>query len=470
MKKTITLLLFLFPIALLAQELRLTKGTITDNIIVNDSLSETFAIYLPNNFDIAKAWPVIFVFDMDGKAKQSLSMFKDAADQEGYVLASSNNISDTLSLSQNVLISSRMFNTVIDLILVKKNHSYTAGFSDGARFASILPTFIKEVKGVISCGASIGNIEILNNKNPFYFIGIVGREDYNYRAMLLDQKVLDKFKFPNQLLFFDGGHDWPDKGKLANAMRIFTVHAMSKGLEPKNDSLITSTYNKFLDEANAIFTSDKPLLTEHRLSTIHRVFNPLLDLDSLKVTRKSLRRSKNYKTYNRNQKNYFLKETFIKEDYNYYLEEDVITYNYNNLGWWNYQMAELEKIEKSTNAFEKRMGKRLRAYINALIADNIDLIKAEKLMDLEGLNFLYMLKTITQPKNYDSYLKIISFSANLEDYGTALFYLEELLKNGFENKSELYALENTALLRITPEFNNLVEKYLKESRYDLIDD
>ena len=470
MKRNISLLVFLLPIVLVAQELRLAKGTITDGVIVNDSLSETMAIYLPSNFEITRPWPILFVFDMEGKAKQSISMFKDAAEKEGYVVAGSNNVSDTLALSKNVLISSRMFNALVDIIPVRKNRVYTAGFSSGARFASILPTFIKDIKGVISCGAAIGNIEILSDKNPFYFIGIVGREDYNYRAMLVDQKILDKLKYPNQLLLFDGGHNWPNSDLLVNALRIFTVHAMSKGTEIRKDSLITESYENFLAEANEMFTLNKPLLAEYRLSTIKRVFDPLLELDSLKRTLRSLKRSSSFRTNNRDQNNYFLKETFTKEDYNYYLEEDIITYNYNNLGWWNYQMTELDKIEESDNLFKKRMGKRLRGYLNALIADNIDLIKSEKLVDLEALNFLYMLKTITEPTNFESYLKIISYSSSIEDYGTAMFYLEELLKNGYKNKTELYSLENTALFRITPEFNELVEKYLKEPRYDLIED
>jgi hypothetical protein len=47
--------------------------------------------------------------------------------------------------------------------------------------------------------------------------------------------------------------------------------------------------------------------------------------------------------------------------------------------------------------------------------------------------------------------------------------LEELLKNGFKDKTALYSLEHTALLRITPEFNELVAKYLKEPRYEIMD-
>ena len=115
------------------------------------------------------------------------------------------------------------------------------------------------------------------------------------------------------------------------------------------------------------------------------------------------------------------------------------------------------------------MSSRLRGYINALISDNIDFVSADKNVDLEALNLLYMIKTITDPLEFTSFLKIISISSKMEDYGTALFYLEELLKNGYTNKSELYELENTALFRITPEFNSLIEKYLKNARYEIIE-
>ncbi|MEH6514445.1 MAG: alpha/beta hydrolase, partial [Maribacter arcticus] len=132
-------------------------------------------------------------------------------------------------------------------------------------------------------------------------------------------------------------------------------------------------------------------------------------------------------------------------------------------------MEDIAKLDKSAVLYERQMSSRLRGYINALISDNIDFISADKEVDLEALNLLYMIKTITDPLEFAPYLKVISTSAKMEDYGTALFYLEELLKNGYANKSELYELENTALFRITPEFNLLVEKYLKDARYEIIE-
>jgi hypothetical protein len=103
-----------------------------------------------------------------------------------------------------------------------------------------------------------------------------------------------------------------------------------------------------------------------------------------------------------------------------------------------------------------------------MIEDQITLLMQHSVIDEEALLFLYMLKTITAPEEYSYYLSIISLSSRYEDYGTALFYLEELLKNGYENQAELYSLEHTALLRITPEYNAVIGKYLNDARYDVV--
>jgi hypothetical protein len=469
MKKLLLLTFVLTSTAIFSQELKLLRGAISENLVVNDTVVETFSLYLPSNFEVNKAWPVVFVMDLKGNGKAAVSMLMRAAEQEGYVLASSDNISDSLSISLNVRIATRMFNSVISTIPLAENRMYTAGFGSSAMFASILPTFVRNINGVISIGASVGNVEILNPKQPFQFVGLVNRKDYNFTEMLNSRELLNKLKFPNELIVFDGDRMLPEGGLIANAFRMLTLTSMAKGHLQRNDSLINSSYNEFLVDVNNNVSNQKPLLATYQLLDMEKIFNPLVDLDSLKATQKILRRSSNYRQANRSQNGYFLKESFTKEDYNYYLEEDIITYNYANLGWWNYQMQELNKLDKSSNLYERQMSSRLRGYINALVSDNIDFIEAEDVVDYEALNLLHMLKTITSPKDYDAYLQVISISSKMEDYGTALFYLGELLKNGYTDKSELYSLEHTALFRIMPEFNEMVEKYLKDARYDVIE-
>ena len=130
-------------------------------------------------------------------------------------------------------------------------------------------------------------------------------------------------------------------------------------------------------------------------------------------------------------------------------------------------MTELDKFLEGTNPYEKQMGNRLKGYVNALAEDNIDIVQSEDLIDEDALAFLYMLKTVLEPENFDFYLKVVSLSAKNEDFGTALFYLEEALKKGFKDTDKLHSLEHTALLRIDPKFNEMVSKYLKDARYQV---
>ncbi len=469
MKKTIFLLLFFFSLFGTAQQITLKRGAIIDGIKVSDSIADTFAIYLPSTFEMTKKWPVLFVYDTKGRGKRVISMFREAAEEQGYILAASNSIYDSLSLSKNVLISSRMINAVSTMVPLDQNRVYAGGYAEGARLASLMPIFIKQVKGVISCGSTVANSEVLSSKKPFHFIGIVGVEDFNYPSMVNTEKILDKLKFPNNLLIFQGGEEWPKTEYISKAMELLNLSLMAKGELPKDEAFIEKTYRKNLGEVSRLVSYNKTMLADKLLKEMAESYRLLRNVDSLKTSSKTLRKTKQFRTANRAQNSIFFKESLIKEDYVYYLEEDVLTYNYNNLGWWKYQMEELKKYENNPSILEKQLGLRLHGFINALIADNIDIVQAETPVDEEALNFLWMLKTIADISSYQSYLNVISYSAKIEDYGTALFYLEELLKNGYTDQQALYVLEHTALFRIMPEFNKVIAKYLKDARYDVIE-
>ena len=466
------LLLFVLSTTFLstAQQLTFKKGVVMDSIKVNDSIAESFALYLPTKFEVTKSSPILFLFDIQGRGEKVTRMFLNAAEQNQYILVASNNVHDSLSLTKNALVTKQLFQNVFKLFNIRKGRVYTGGYKGGARLASVMPTFLTNIDGVISCGAGIANADVLSGKNPFHFIGIVGVEDFNYPEILNMKKTFDFLKIPSHTLVFDGAQQWPSQELLSQAMEFFDLKAMEKKVLPRDSAFIMETYTKNLNWANKLISNNNPLEAYRKLTEIMETYKPLINVDSLKNSLKTLRRSTGYKTQKRNQNSILFKEQLIKDDYNYYLEEDLLTYNYNNLGWWNYQMDELKKYKNSRIVFRRQMGVRLEAYLNALVADNIDMINANSPLDEEALNFLWMLKTITSPKEYTAYLKVISLNAKVEDFGTALFYLEELLKIGYDNVDELYALENTALLRITPEFNALVDKYLKKARYDIIEE
>jgi len=459
------------------QDILIKKGIVQDSIKLNDSIPETFAIYLPTSYEPSGTWPVLFAMDMQGRGKQVIHMFREVAEKEGYIVAASNNLHDSLSIVQNTLVARRMFNTIYNLFPIHKQRTYTAGFGNGAKFASIMPSIIRPIEGVISIGSGIPYKELIDPKKPFQFVGIIGRSDFNFNELVDEQnmnakanKIRGKHNLDNYLLVYQGGREWPDGSYLQRAVEILTLKSMKKTNIPKDSAYINSIYNRDFSTLNNFILANDYLGAMYFGEELLTKFNGLLDLDELKKRVRFISKEKEYSIQNRKQKRIFQKEYFIRNDYDYNLNDDVLTLNYNNLGWWNYQMGEIRKYSNSTDPFEKEMGKRLLGFLNALIEDNINLELAQNPLNEEAISYLWMVKTITDPKDFDNYLKIISDSAKYEDFGTALFYLEELLKNGYKNKAILYSLENTALLRITPEYNKIIDKYLKDARYEIIEE
>ncbi len=449
-----------------SQQMVLKKGTILEALPVNDSIAETFSLYLPTSFSTDKTWPLLVVFDLDGKEIQALSMFVHAAEEEGYVLAAPQ-VRDTASLADNMVKTTQTVQKVMDLLPIQKSRIYTAGAGSGGRYANLVPILSKDVSGAISIGASITNTELLSIRRPFHFIGIVNKKDYNYPGLLSVKKILDRYRFPNQVLIHSGDKLWPDPDYLKRSLRLFTLAAMRKQLVARDSSYIEGAYNSDVTHAGRLKNSLKLLMAEQYLGEMMGVYGAYKNLDSLRMVQRDIRRNKMYRSMKRSESAAFLKESLLKEDYLYYMEEDLLAYNFNNLGWWNFQRTEINKFIEGSNKAEKDMGHRLLGYINALAEDNIDIVQSEDLIDEDALAFLFMLKTILEPDNFDFYMKIISLSSKNEDFGTALFYLEEAFKRGFNDKEILYGLEHTALLRINPKFNKLVSEYLQDARYNI---
>ena len=471
MKKRIFCLLItaFITIKAVSQNISLKKGVVLDSIEINDTDGESFALFLPKSFNLDQKWPIVFVFDLKGNSKQSIQMFAAAAEKQNYIIASPNQLNDSLSISENVLITSRMMNFVLSTLPVDSQRMYAAGFTEGAKFASVLPVIIKNIKGVVSVGEPIGNTDVLDSKNSFHYIGLVGADDYNLIEMQLNEKMLNSLRFPNELFIFENGNAPTSLEYIEKSLVVFTLEAMAKGVVQKDEAFIAENYKATLALIESLIARNKLITANNLISESLSIYRSLVDTDALKARQKSLQKDKNYKALKRSESGYSFKEMLLREDYDYALYEDVLNYNFNNLGWWNYQMQELKKYSLSANSLEAQMGKRLTGFVNHLVDSNIRELGAEPTVDEEGISYLWMLKTITNPKEYASYINVISYAAKVEDYGTALFYLEELLKAGYQDKKALYEIEHSALLRITPEFNLLVEKYLKDARYEVIE-
>ena len=199
------------------------------------------------------------------------------------------------------------------------------------------------------------------------------------------------------------------------------------------------------------------------LDLMEEKYKSFISLTEIRTKQDQLARSRNYTQQKREQQVITEKEARLMDDFIFYLEEDIRTANFENLGWWNYQKNQLDSLAQRNNA-EAKMALRLKDFINEYVwIKRRDLKK--KRTPLESKLVANMIQTIFDPHAYEAYRNIISLSAQDSDFPTAYFYLEEMLKHGYTNIENLYNIEGTLGLRLTPQYNEIIEKYLGTSKF-----
>ena len=449
-----------------AQEISLKKGMVLDSLPVQDSVARQIRLFLPESFDQQQKWPLLFICDAENQSLQSMRYLSELANENGYILAASKNLQDSISLTNKVLDINSTLSYLNGIIPLDPQRIIAGGFGESGQLAILVPSLLKTFKGSLAVASLLPNTEFMDSKAPYPIVLLMGLTDSRYVGLSSVKVQLRKMYFPFFVQYFNGGHQWPDPVHINNALQFFTLTGMAKKQIPLDSTYVQSQFDDYLEYIDRLIATGDLITAMEQIEegiTIYRLFEIE---EPLWTRKKRVRRMADYKSQRREMNNMEIKSSLMREDYHYYLEEDLERFNLNNLGWWNYQMGVLTKFKDSGKLAEKRMGERLDGYVNALIDDYIDFYNGQQPEDDDSLILLHMLKTVTEPTDFEAYLKVVSLTAKYEDYGTALFYLEEALKKGFSDKQRLYGLEHTALLRISPEFNELVSKYLEDARYD----
>ncbi len=460
------LFILLVSVSVSAQEMRLSKGVVMDSLPVNDTIKETYSLFLPQSFENnGSPKPVIFLFDSEGRGRTAAQLFKSAAEEQDYIIASSNNISPNNTLEENVNVAARLMNAVTTNIPVDFNRISVAGFGEGAQVATALPAVYKNIHGVIAIGDNQLILDYLDKNNKLVFVGVAGDEDIAAYGIRATAAQLESMGFPVAVYIFDGGHEWPNPAIISAAMSSLTLQAMKSRKIPRDQQLIRTMYQDDLGRVNKLISTGDAFKAYNLMDVLLSKYDGLISLSELQSKQRQLSRTRNYSEERKTAGEIQNKESRLIDDFIYYLNEDVATANFENLGWWNYQKLELEKLAGGENELEADMGKRLLNLLDKISEMKRAEIAATERSSLESELLANMIQTIFDQNDFQAYKKVISLSAQDDDYSTALFYLEEMLKNGYEELEPLYDIEGTLALKLTPEFNWLVKKYLGTSKF-----
>lgn len=459
------LLLFIFiGFQLNAQDFRVRKGVVMDSIQIQDSIGETYSIYIPNSYQESQPPPVLFIFDEKGRGKSAAQLFKPAAEIQGYILASSNAIDPNINLLDNVKAATRLIQEVTSTIPIDQEQISVGGLGIGAKIASVIPLLIQNIHGVIAVGDHQLNLDLIKRKDDFYFVGIGGNESVSMHEMDFIVGELAYKGVDGAFLSYDGANEWPHPDIVSNALGMLTTQAMRKELQPATSSLVEMLYESDSQQVDRLLNSKNELAAHQLLGLMETKYDELLNLSRIRDMRTQLENDANFKDKQLQRNKVFLEEMRLNTQYLEFFNRDVATLNFENLGWWNYQVLELDKFIEGDDPQEMAMARRLKENLRQMGQVALANMKqADPLLEEELL--VNMMQTVFNQQDYTAYLKVIELSAVDGDFSTALFYLEELLKNGYADVDALYELEGTLGLRLSKDFNGLINKYLGSARY-----
>jgi hypothetical protein len=361
-------------------------------------------------------------------------------------------------------VATRLFNGIANIIPLDVNQIYMAGLKVGGRVASVLPAVYPDVQGVLAIGDTWINTDFVQKGAKYSFVGLAGYNDHRMRLLDETASYLRKQKFQAVTYNYNGGQEWPEFEMISNAIGTFTLQAMDKGFRAKDLETIERLYTAELETAERLRRTRQDYKAHELLNKMVDKYARYGKKQELEQRIKDISRSRNFKDQRRQYNRAAGKEMEYQEQYLYFFNEDVFRANFENLGWWNQQIKDLQEIQQGQNLAEAEMAHRVHGLLKTL-ADNSFEDLQEKGTSNDRLVFTAILQTIFDKENPEGYLNIISISAGDGDYYTALLYLEDLLKTGYDDLETLYSIPRTLDLKLSPEFNKIIQEYLGESKY-----
>ncbi|XLS28401.1 hypothetical protein ACJD0Z_14485 [Flavobacteriaceae bacterium M23B6Z8] len=443
-----------------AQQLRLKKGVVIDQIEMVTDSTATYTLYLPQEFTMNQKWPLLFVFDPEGNGKRAVELFKDVAEKYDFIVVASNQIKNDV-LEKNLARFDKLSLEIGKTYPIQTTRIFTAGFSGGARLATTIAVITRKIEAVIACGASFSTDVVYYPKRPdFYFIGLVGNEDFNYIEMESAQQYLDARRIPNELTTFKGGHNWPEAKHIEEAFKWIQLRYLTKLNKLEKEELLAA-YQEDLREADRLARFDKENAIEN-LTRIRKNYAPELDTDSLKKKIRLLKRDPLYKARIKKDKTATWEEEDLRSMYALYFRDDLDSLNFDNLGWWESQLQQIDSFTTSNDFYKKRTGKRLKSLLYTA-AREVAMTQKDS-TDSEKWLYANIFMTLADKKQEEAYFNVIGHAAKKLNYDMALFYTEELFRNGFTDLKSLKNIPGASIFFVSPAYQELEEQYFEDKK------
>lgn len=256
-----------------AQELE--RGAIHERVACRTDPAQTYALYLPSSLAPERRGPVLFLFDPAARGPMAVEAFREPAETFGWILIGSNNARNG-PLEASIRAARAVWTDARERWPIDARRVYAAGFSGGARVASLFPRIVGErIAGVIGCGAGLAVGLKPGELGAAAFYGLVGFADFNYGEMRRLDQDLDVASVAHRVFVFEGVHAWPPLEDCIRAFEWLEAAAMKLGLRPVDRALVEAAVGKEIDEARSLEAEGRIYWAVDRLAAAARLVEGL---------------------------------------------------------------------------------------------------------------------------------------------------------------------------------------------------
>lgn len=253
----------------------LAAGSLTSRIPTLSDPTQTWELYLPKSYDPARKWPVLFIFDPRAQGKAAAELFRPAADEFGWILASSNNTMSDGPAEPNARALNATLPDVMKRLPIDERRIYATGFSGGAVLAWTVGLKGRYLAGVISVGGRPAPEHLALVPN-FPLFSTAGERDFNYQPTRELDEIAARAGVPHRLEVHPGPHSWCPPETARRAIAWMEILAMRDGRKLRDDASVAATYASDLAEAEAMATAGEPLAAGRRYAEIATTYAGLV--------------------------------------------------------------------------------------------------------------------------------------------------------------------------------------------------
>jgi len=428
----------------------LPRGVVIKQVTCLADPSTGYALYLPHTMKPGKKYPVVFFFDAQARGTMPLEKYKDIAERYSFIMACSNNSKNRMDAVTVGAITTGFFKDVLQRFPVDPKNIFTGGFSGGARVAIGVAIQDSRVKGVIANSAGFDPRQEPMRKEVC-FVGLVGTEDFNLAELKSTQRELNTNGNTNDLLLFNGKHDWAPLNDMDKAFLLLWLEGIRAKRIEKNDSILNASYKTDQKEAEKILHGkENAIVQASACQLMDLYYTDLKPVDTYREAMKQITGGAAYKQATAREE---------EDGKNEQAQQDIYAREFRekDIAWWTQEVQRLNKEAQITKDKDKSTyHRRLLAYLSLVAFMNANAALNQQALS-EAAHALTLYKLVDPTNSEWAYLSAC-LAMRQQDQTTALTNLDEAVKLGFNDLDRIRVQPEFQPLLNDNQFNELVAK------------